>query len=242
RGSPSAMRFRRGISSGVKTAIVLVAVVVVLASVYEVPTLLTPKKAAPPPVTCGSGTFQLLSLFSCFSQMSLTTIVDTTSELQGTIETEMIAYQVLGQANYNGTSYTKVEFATPGVGNQVVAWFNASGVVGRIDLLTTGRNYTGPGAAILAQSDTTEFGLIPTITNNSTLTSMLSQTTENTTTIGSVSVGLTVYHLAVPTTPYKSITVEYATIPGTTQQMLVYLNEKLTTGESTTIQVTSLTK
>ena len=215
------MKFRRGLSTGILTAIALVAVIVVLAAVYEYPALFPKKVQLTPPVTCGSGTFQLLSLFACFSEMQMTTVVDTSSELQGTIQSASMAYLVLGQQEYNGTAYTKVEYTTPGVGNDVIAWYNNTGVVGRIDLLGQGRNYTGPGAAILSQSETNTFGLIPTVTNNATLLSMLSQTSQNTTMIGSVSVALSVYHLAVPTSTFKTITAEYATIPGTSQQMLV---------------------
>ncbi len=193
--------------------------------------------------TTGAGgqNIGLLTLFNCFSQMQMQDTLNTMAQPDGSIQRQTVSYVVLGKAQFNLTQHTKVEFSQAGVGNSVVAWFNPSGVVDRLDVLG-GSNYTGPGAAILAQTYTTAFGLLTTISNNATLLSMLSKSSESTMTIGPTQLDATTYQLPVPTPPYKTITVKYVTIPGTYQRLAVYLDEKTTNGAETTVEVLSITK
>src|SRR4029077_10732329 len=106
------------------------------------------------------------------------------------------------------------------------------------------RNYTGCCAYALPAITTylSAFGLIPASAANATLISMLSQTSENMTTIGPSQMDVVTYHLVVPTHPYKSVTAKFATIPGTSTRFLVYFDEKLTDGSETTLQILSITK
>jgi hypothetical protein len=114
-------------------------------------------------------------------------------------------------------------------------------VVNRVDVVGV-RNYTGSGAYFLAQAYTSAYGLIPEISDNATLLSLLSKTSETTTSIGPTTMNVTTYSLAAPTGVYTSLTVKYATIPGTNVQLAVYVSEETTDGSTSTIQVTSLTK
>jgi hypothetical protein len=220
---------------------------IVLAAVYLYPSLTTGTSRSTTPAggassTSGAGTqnFGLLPFFGSFSQMDLR-IIAVNSQGNGITQVESVSYLVLGKAQLNSTQYTRVEFSTVGVGNNIVAWFNPQGGVDRVDVLGQ-RNYTGSGAYFLASNYLNDFTLIPGITNNATLLSMLSKTAENMTSIGPTQVDLTTYSLAVPTAPYNSITVRYATLPGTSVRLAVYLHEKMNDGTDTTIQVLSLTK
>jgi hypothetical protein len=244
-------RSKIGLSSGAKAGVVVVVVLVVLGGAYFAPSMLTGSgthtTSSQSAMSCAGEDGQaigLLLLFACFSQMQMQTVLNTSGQPDGSVQVSNFAYLVLGTATENGAPHTKVEFSQPGSGSSgiVVAWFNSTGTVDRWDNVAGGRNYTGPGAAILAQSYTVGFGLIPAITNNATLLSMLSKTTANTTRIGPTQLDVTTYHLAAPTSLYKSITVQYATIPGTNLRLVVYLDEKTISGIETTIQITSLTK
>jgi hypothetical protein len=237
----------RGLSTAAKTGVVVVLIVIVLGGAYLAPSL--SKGTSTTALSCGSGsnagggnqTLTLLSLFGCFSQMQLQITI---SDQAGAIpQQEIMSYRVLGQASFNSTQHTKVDFSQTGAANhEVVAWFNPGGVVDRLDILGGGRNYTGPGAAIFAQTYTTAFSIVTDTSNNATLLSLLSKTTENTTSIGGTQLNAATYHLAVPSPPFKTITAEYATIPGTHQRLAVYLDEKMTDGTRKTFQVLSLTK
>ena len=244
------MNPKRGLSSAAKAGVVVLVIVIVLGGAYLIPSLskgsgtsTTSSQSLASGSNPGGGnqTLGLLSLFGYFHQMQMMDIVNTLSQQDGAVQQQTLSYIVLGTATFNSTQHTKVQFSETGVANEVVAWFNPTGVVDRLDVIGA-RNYTGPGAAILAQTYTTAFSVITAITNNSTLLSFLSKTSENTTTIGSTQLDVATYHLAVPTPPYKTITVEYATIPGTNQKLAVYLDEKTIDGAETTVQVLSLTK
>ncbi len=154
---------------------------------------------------------------------------------------QTLSYHVLGKASFNSTQHTKVQFSQADVGNEVIAWFNSAGTVDRLDIIGD-KNYSGPAAAILAQTYTRSFGMLPDITNNATLLALLSKTTQNTTSIGPTQMDVVTYHLAVPAKPYSSITAEYATIPGTNQTLVVYLHERMTDTSEFEIQVLSLSK
>jgi hypothetical protein len=242
---------KSGLSSAAKTGVIVVIVILVLGGAYLAPSMLkgggTSTTSSQSGASCLStaGANQpigLLSLFACFSQMQMDTIVDTQGQPGGTVERMTVAYLVLGTATENSTPHTKVEFSEPGSGgSNVIAYFNSTGVVDRIDIVG-GKNYSGPGATILAQTYTTAFGLIPVITNNATLTSMLSKTSENTTSVGPTQLDVTTYHLTAPQAPYKSIIAQYATIPGTNVRFVIYLDEKTTDLTDTTVHVTSITK
>jgi hypothetical protein len=240
---------KSGLSSAGKTGIVVALVLVVLGAAYLAPSMLTgggtnttSSQPAGSSANPGSSTqaIGILSLFGSFSQMQLQNTFN--SQANGP-QQRSVAYLVLGKASLNSTLHTKVEFSTVGAGHNVVVWFNSTGGIDRVDVLGD-RNYTGSGAYLLpmAQTYVTAFGAIPTITNNATLLSMLSKTSENTTSIGPTQLDVVTYHLAVPTPPYTSITVKYATIPGTNERLAVYLNETTTDGSETTVQITSLTR
>jgi hypothetical protein len=53
---------------------------------------------------------------------------------------------------------------------------------------------------------------------------------------------VTTYSLTSPVAPYTSITVKFATIPGTNTKIAVYFDEKTTDGLETAYQVMSITK
>jgi hypothetical protein len=233
-----------GLSSAGKTGVVVVVVIIVLGGAYFAPSLLTGTKStsslsAP---TCsgtaaGSQVVSLPLLFACFSQMQVQ---------EGTIQNganaeQTLAYLVLGPAVYNSTQYNKVEFSKIGIGDNVIAWYDSTGSIYRLDIIG-GRNYTGPGARYFAQLYTTGFGLISQMSNNASLLSSLSKTSENTTSIGPTQLDVTTYHLAVPTHPVKSLTVKLAAIPGTNLKFVVYMDELYTDGSETTILVSSVTR
>jgi hypothetical protein len=236
-----------GLSTSAKTGIVLVLVILVLGSAYLVPPLLKGggTSSVQPAVSCPSTgganqTIELLTLFECFSQMQMQATANTLGQPDGSFQQQTVAYNVLGTARLNSAPYTKVEFTTVGANQPVVAWCNSTGGIDRLDVISD-RNYTGPGAAIIAQAYTSTFGLIPALSNNASLLSMLSKTTENTTSIGPMQLKVATYQLPAPTSQYKTFTVQYATIPGTDLRFVVYLHEKTSDGAETTIQVQSIT-
>ncbi len=238
---------KSGLSTAAKTGVVVVLVVLVLGVAYASSSLLKggATSSYTAPSCAGSGahgqTIGLLTLFACFSQMQISATLNTMSQPEGNFQQQAYAYNVLGTATWNSTPHMRVEFTIVGSGDDVVAWFNSTGGVDRFDIIGQ-KNYSGPGAPILAQSYTSAFGVIPAISNNATLLSMLSQSTENATMIGSTQLNVTTYHLPVPTPEYKSITAKYAAIPGTNLKILVYLDQKATDGTETIIQVQSVTK
>jgi len=163
-------------------------------------------------------------------------------------EQQHVSYLVLGKATLTSASgsgtptlHTKVAFSNVGVGNDIIAWISPRGEIDRVDVLGQ-RNYTGNAAYFLMSSYLNDFALVAAITNNSTLLATLSKSSQNTTSIGPTQVDLATYSLAVPSPPYKSITVRYATIPGTSAKVAVYLHEKTDDGTETTMQVLSLKK
>ena len=238
---------RRGLSGAAKGGIVVILVLVVLAGAYFAPSALsggsgTTTLSTVTSTASGSQEFGLLSLFGYFSQMQVQTILNTATLPDGSLQKSTMSYLVLGKGTFDSVLYTKVEFSQLGAGNSnVIAWFNSTGVVNRLDIIG-GRNYSGPGAAILAQTYTIAFGLIPVITNNSTLLSMLAKVSQNTTSIGPTKLDVSYYQLAAPTPLYKTVNVGYATVPGTNQRFVVYLYEKTLDGAETTVQVMSVTK
>ncbi len=240
---------KSGLSTAGKTGIVVIVILVVLGAAYFAPSLMTNKGTQSTSTQSGGSsspgsgnqTFGLLTLFGHFSQMQIVVKSSVSEGGEPVVTQQSYAYQVLGRGTLNSTQYTKVEFSQPGPTDKVVAWFNPNGGIDRLDILGQS-NYTGPGAALLSQVYTTAFGGIPLFTNNATLLSLLTKTSENTTSIGPTQLDVVTYHLAVPTHPYKSIVAEYATIPGTNQRFVVYVDERMTDGTETVLQVTSITQ
>jgi len=254
-----------GLSTGGKSAVVLVLIVVVLGATY----FTSPKPggtttistSALQPVSApdsGANTQAavLLPLFGNFSQMQLQeSVVDNSQGGVAMPQQVTVSYLVLGKATVTSTTrvsstnrvystqYLKVQFSQAGVASNVIAWVNPSGGIDEVDVLGV-RNYTGSGAYTLPAVTTylSAFGLISALAGNATLISMLSQTSENMTAIGPSQLDVFTYHLVVPTHPYKSVTAKFATIPGTSTRFLVYFDEKMTDGSETTLQILSITK
>jgi hypothetical protein len=232
--------YKRGLSSVAKMGVVIVIAILVLAGIYLAPSFLGSNKVKTgTPAGGDTHTFGLLQLFKYFSQMQLRSAIYNPSGSGGSIQVETLSYVVLGNSSFEGTRNTRVEFSTNGGGRVIVAWFNSSGIVDRLDVLGD-TNYTGPASAILAQTYTNTFSLITTTTNNATLFSLLSKVSENTTSIGPTQLDVSTYHLAAQNPTYKSITADYATIPGTFQRLAVYVDEKMNDGVENTFQVLSL--
>lgn len=159
---------KKGISSAAKAAAIIAAVMVVLAVVYFVPSFSTSSVGAAPassntrtsssgPVTQNAG---ILALFGFFSQIDMQVTVLNYNQANGIIQQQSLSYLVLGKGTWNSTQYTRVEFSTPGVGNTVVAWFNAQGGIDRVDVLGQ-RNYTGSGAYFVASTYVNALTLVP---------------------------------------------------------------------------------
>jgi hypothetical protein len=257
---------KAGLSTGGKSAVVLVLIVIVLGYAYLAPpkqggtsTNSTSSQSAGPSSTSGANVqaLGLLPLFGNFSQMQLQeSVLDNSQGGVGPIPQQTtVSYLVLGKATLTTTTIVssstrvdslqelRIEFSQAGVISNVIAWINPRGGVDRVDVLGV-RNYTGSGAYTLPAVTTylSAFGLISALAGNATLISMLSQTSENMTTIGQTQLDVVTYHLVVPTHPYKSVTAKFATIPGTSTRFLVYFDEKMTDGSETTLQILSITK
>ena len=230
---------RRGLSTAAKAGAAVIVAVVVLAGAYFSPSLLGGAKTS---TTLSNGPLTSLSLFGYFSHMEVKITQDSSQQALGSVQTQAVTYAVLGREQWNLTEYTKVEFSEPGAGGTVVAWFNSAGTIDRLDVLAEARNYTGPGAAIIAQIDTNALGLVTAVSNNATLVSMLSQSSQNTTTIGSVQLNATTYTLPAPTAGYKHITLEMVNLPGTSQRLAVYLDLKTISKLELTMWITNLAK
>jgi len=218
-------------------------VLIVLGTAYLLPSLTsggTSTESRASTTTAASTQFAgLLQLFANFSQLELQLSATNTNAGNVINEQQHIAYYVLGKGTLNSTQYTRVAFSNVGVGNDVIAWVSPRGTFDRVDVLGQ-RNYTGTGAYFLMSSYINDLSIIPALTSNSTLLAMLSKTSQNSTTIGPTKVDVATYTLAVPTPPYKSITVRYATVPGTNVRLAVYLHQKTDDGTETLMEVISL--
>jgi len=228
---------KSGLSSAGKAGMVVVLIVIVLGAAYVVPSLSkgggsqsANSNSAPTPVT------GMLSLVGDFPKMEVS--LSTYDAPSGLIENQSFAYAVIGTG-----AYTKVEFTTVGVGHEIVAWYNSTGVITEEDVIGQ-RNYTGSGVYTLPfmVPYNSAFGALVSITGNSTLLSFMSKTSEATTGIGPTQMDVSTYVLAVPTPPYSRLTVKMATIPGTDVQFAVYVNQKTTDGSTSLLQVTSLSR
>ncbi len=233
---------RRGLGGGAKAGAVVILIVVVLGAVYLYPSLTKGggTQSAPP----GSGTAPITglpSLFTDFRQMQMS--FDTYDALNDLVQNQSVSFTVIGTGTINSTQYTRVQFATAGVSNDVIAWFNSTGGIARADVLGQ-RNYTGNGVRNLpfVQTYVNDFGYIVSLANNATLISLLSKTSEATTSIGSTQMDVTTYLLESRFAPYTKMTLQIATIPGTNAQVAVYVNAKETDQSTIFLQVTSLSR
>jgi hypothetical protein len=237
---------RIGVSSAGKRAIAAVLIVLILGGVYLATsfskggvTVSTTSFLAASSATPIANQTGMYSLLKPFPQMTVS--VDFYDEPDGLTENSTFSYAVIGTASLNSSEYTKVQFTTVGVGDDMIAWFNSSGDVNRVDVLGQ-KNYTGAGAYVLASAYTSAFGVIPVISNNATLLSLLNVTSLSTTSIGPTKADVTSYSLPAETATYASINARYAVIPGADLKLAVYLDENLRNRSTTLIQVTSITQ
>jgi hypothetical protein len=238
---------KNGLSTAGKVGIVVMVAIVVVGTAYLLPGLSkggasqsTSSQAGAVSTVEGSQINGTYSIVKFFSKMLLA--VDVYDATDGMVSNATYSYSVLGKGTINSTQYTRVEFLTVGVGDDVVMWFNSSGGLGRVDVLGQ-RNYTGNGLPNMpfVTTYTNLFGFIPTITTNATLLSLLSKSSETTTSIGPTNADVTTYELAAPTPSYSSMTLKLATIPSKNVELAVYFYLKTHDKSTTLIEVTSLT-
>jgi hypothetical protein len=238
---------RRGLSTGGKAIIIVIVIVVVIGGIYFVPSVLGRGKnnnilQAATATTRTNQTLGLLSLFGYFSQMEIREITNSPQGSGGGIGAPLeqtFNYTVLGQGTFDGTPNVRVEFSTVGVGNDIIAWFNASGIVDVTDIVGQ-KTYSGPGAPIFAQLYTSAFSAVTQITNNATLLSLVTKTSQNQSSFGPTTLTVSTYKLKAATSEYRQLNLEYATIPGTFQRLAVYLGETSPDGVQSSLQVLSL--
>jgi len=233
---------RRGVGTAVKVGAAIVLIILGLGSIYLIPKFSAASQSQAP--TSNPGAKQITglpSLFYDFSRMQVA--VDVNDQVDGYVQDASYSYTVLGKSTLDSVEYTRVEFTTVGVGNDVVVWYNATGGINEVDVVGA-RNYTGNGTRNLPfiATYTGAFGGLVSIANNGTLLSLLSRTSEVLTEIGPTQMDVATYVLHGRSYPYSSLTLQLATIPGTDVQLLTYLDEKTTDGSTTVVQVTSLTR
>ena len=235
---------KNGLSCAGKAGAVVVLIVIVLGAAYLIPSLSKGGGTGSASSSSNLGEKQitgLLSLFGDFPRMQVA--VDSYDAPDQVVQNLSLSYSVLGTGTLNSVQYTRVEFTTAGVGHDVVGWFNSTGGIDRLDVLGQ-TNYTGNGVANrpFLQIYTSTLGGLVATTDNSTLLSLLTKTSETTRSIGLIQMDVTSYQLVGRVSLYSSLTVEIGTIPGTDVQLAVYVNEKTTTGSTAFFDVTSLTR
>jgi hypothetical protein len=241
---------KKGLATSGKVGIVVVLVLLVLGGAYLAPSLLTgggtsstSSQSAGSTTSAGTGNPGpgLLSLFNAYSQMQMQSASYDNGEAVPLIESHTYSYLVLGKATLNSTQYVKVQFSQQGSSTNVISWFNPQGGIDRVDVLGV-KNYTGAISHIYAALYVGAFSLISGLSNNSTILAILKQTSQNTTSFGPTQLVVTTYSLAAPTAPYTSLTIRFATIPGTNTRFAVYYDEKTNDMMENTYQILSLTK
>lgn len=237
---------KRGVGTAGKAGVVVLVIVVVAAAYLVVPSF--SKGGGSQPTTSAGGpnpiadqTQGLYPLLTTFSGMQL--IVDINDVSASYIQNSTYSYSVLGKGTLNSTQYTKVDFATLGETHDTIAWFNSTGGLGELDVLGV-TNYTGRGLYNLPyiQTYVNAFYALISVTNNATLFSHLTETTQTTKSIGPTKADVTTYVMQTRTRSISKATAEVATIPGTNIEMAVYLYEKLSDGSTYVFQVSSLTR
>lgn len=234
---------RRGLGTGAKAGAVVILIVIVLGAVYLYPSL-TKGGGTQSPSGSSSGAVPITglpSLFADFHRMQMS--FNTYDAMNDYTRNQSLSYTVLGTGKLNSTQYTRVEFSTAGIVNDVVGWFNSTGGIARVDVLGE-RNYTGNGVGNLPfiQTYVNDFGYLVSLANNATLISLLSKTSEATTSIGPTQMDVTTYLLESRFAPYTKMTLQIATLPGTNAQLAVYVSAKETDQSTILLQVTSLTR
>jgi hypothetical protein len=233
---------RRGVGTGGKVAAVVVLIILGLGAIYLIPKFSPSQSqgagsnAVPQQITGMS------SLIYDFTKMQVE--VDVNDPADSFVQNQSYTYAVLGKSTVSSVEYTRAEFKTVGVGSSdVVIWYNSTGGIGEVDVVGV-RNYTGNGTKNLPFITTYSgvFGGLVTTTNNATLLSHLSKTSEVLTSIGPTQMNVTTYVLNGKSYPYLHLTLELATIPGTDVQLVTYLDEKTYDGTTTVFQVTSMTR
>lgn len=233
---------KKGLSTGGKAGAVVVLIIMVLGAIYLIPKFSAPSQTQRTGSNPGAEQITgMPSLFYDFSKMQVW--VDVNSPLNGNLENANYSYAVLGQGTLNSTVYTKVEYTTLGLGDDVIVWYNSTGGIGDVNVVGQ-QNYAGNGSANLPfiTNYRSAFGGLISITDNATLLSHLGKTSTVLTSIGSTQMDVTTYVLSGRMSPYSSLTLGVATIPGTSVQLVTYLNEKTTDGTTSVVQVTSLTR
>jgi len=233
---------KRGLGAAGKAGAVVVLIIVVLGAIYLFPKFSAASQSQTS--SSNSGIKQIAgmpALFYGFTRMQVSVYVN--DPVNGIDQNQSYSYTVLGKGTLNSTVYTRVEFTTSGLGNNVVVWYNSTGGIGEVDLVGV-RNYTGSGARNLPFITIYDsaFGTLASIGENSTLLSLLSKTSEAVKSIGPTQVDVTTYVLSRRSYPYSSLTLGLATIPGTNAQLATYLDEKTSDGTNSILQVTSLTR
>jgi len=234
---------KKGLSTAGKAVAVVILIVIVLGAAYVYPSL---SKGGTQSTPSGSGATPITglpSLFADFPRMQMS--FDTYDAVNDLVLNQSLSYTVLGTGTLNSTQYTKVEFATAGVPSDVVGWFNSTGGIGRLDVIAgTNHTYLGNGLQNFPfiQTYINDFGYLMSLANNATLISLLSKSSESTTSIGPTQLDVTTYLLESRFAPYSSMTLRIATIPGTNVQLAVYVNAKETDKSTILLQVTSLTR
>ena len=209
---------KRGLGTAGKASAVVVLIILGLGAIYLIPKFSTSAQSQAPSSNPGAQQVTgMPSLFYDFTRMQVR--VDVNDPVDGLVQNENYTYAVLGKGTLNSTEYTRVEFTTVGVGNDIVAWYNSTGGIGEVDIIGV-RNYTGSGAQNLPFMSiySSAFGTLVSITNNDTLLSQLSKTSEVLTSIGPTQMDVTEYVLPAKSAPYSALTLRLATIPGTSAQ------------------------
>jgi hypothetical protein len=237
---------RSGLTTAAKGGIVAILAILVVGAAYlALPSLSTGSvthSTSSSVSSAGSQPLGVLSLIGYFSHMQIQLTTYDNSEGVGVVDQQQnIAYVVLGKATLNSTQYTKVEFTQTGIGNNVIVWFNPQERIDRVDVLGV-KNYTGAGAAVYASIPMGAMSFVTSFSNNATLFSLLSKTTESTMTIGSTQMVVTTYVIAQPAFPLTKFTIKFGTIPGTDTKIAVYLDTETSDLMESVVEVTSLTK
>ena len=233
---------RKGLGAAGKAGAVVVLIIVILGAIYLFPKFSAASQSQAS--SSNSGIKQIAgmpALFYGFTRMQVSVYVN--DPVNGIDQNQSYSYTVLGKGTLNSTVYTRVEFTTVGVGNDVVAWYNSTGGIGEVDVVGV-RNYTGNGAGNLPFITiySNAFGTLASIGDNATLLSLLSKTSEVLTSIGPTQMDVTTYVLSGRSYPYSHLTLQFATIPGTDVQLVTYVDEKTVDGSTTILQVTSMTR
>lgn len=235
---------RKGIGTGGKVAVVVVAVLVIAAGlVYADPGLFRGSSSPPGQVVNvgATGSNPTYALVQAFSKATVSVSEnDVTNQFSQNLT---VAYTVIGTGTINGTQYTKVEFVTVGQQHNVIAWYSHTGQLGEVDVPGI-RNYIGNGTVNLPYIATYDsyFGAFAQVTNNATLLSHLVESTSVSTSVGGMKAQVTTYVLGSPTPQLKDIVVKYATFSATNLRLAVYIHEMTPDGSSETLQITSLTR